>query len=325
MALIQFTKEGIYCPQADVHIDPVRKVKRALITHGHSDHARPGHKHYLCTHAAKPILLHRLGKIQCDSVGFNDPISINGVNFSFHPAGHIIGSAQIRVEHKGEIWVISGDYKVENDGFTEAFEPIKCDHFITESTFGVPIYQWDSPDSVATQINNWWVENQINGRASVILGYSLGKAQRIINDLDSSIGSIYTHDAIESINTILRNQGVPLKETIRMTPDIDKKSFMGNIIVAPPSATGNSWIELLGPYSVAMASGWMMLRKTRKTRNVDKGFVLSDHADWKGLINAIKATDAENIYVTHGFTKIFSKYLNEMGWNASIVPTKFAS
>lgn len=323
MSLLRFTNEGIYCPAAGVYIDPWKKVNRALITHGHSDHARNGHNHYLCTHAAKPVIKHRLGNIKCDSIDFNEPIQINGVRFSFHPAGHIIGSAQIRVEHKGEVWVVSGDYKVADDGFTEAYEPIQCNHFITESTFALPIYQWDEPDSIAEQINQWWLQNRSEGKVSIILGYSLGKAQRIIHHLDASIGTIYTHQSIEKINEVLRNQGIPIKPTTLISPEITPKSYQGNIIVAPPSVVRNSWINDIPEYETASASGWMMLRSTRGNRNVDRGFVLSDHADWSGLLDAIKATCAENIYVTHGYTDIFTRYLNESGWNARTVTTVY--
>jgi len=323
MALIKFTDKGIYCPQAEVYIDPWKKVKKALITHGHSDHARAGHQDYLCTHAARPVIEYRLGKIKCSSVDFGETVYINGVQFSFHPAGHIIGSAQVRVEYKGEVWVVSGDYKVANDGLTENFESVKCHHFITESTFGLPIYQWESNNKIATQINDWWTENKENGKVSLILGYSLGKAQRILHNLDTSIGTIYTHGAVENINQILRAQGIALPPTTLVTKDINKKDYKGSIIVAPPSALGSSWVNKFKPFSVATASGWMMLRGARRRRNVDKGFVLSDHADWEGLISAIKATEAENIYVTHGYVDIFSKYLNEAGWNTGIVSTEY--
>ena len=323
MPLLKFTDKGIYCPQADVYIDPWKKVKKALITHGHSDHVRWGHEDYLCTHAARPVIEYRLGKINCSSIAFGEAVNINGVRFSFHPAGHIIGSAQIRVEYKGEIWVASGDYKVADDGLTESFDPIRCHHFITESTFGLPIYRWESNDVIAAQINAWWRENKAADKVSIILGYSLGKAQRILHNLDTSIGQIYTHGAVENINNILRNQGIALPPTTLVTGDIDKKNYRGNIIVAPPSALGISWVNKFKPFSVATASGWMMLRGTRRRRNVDRGFVLSDHADWDGLLSAIKATGAENIHVTHGYVDIFSKYLNEIGYNAGVVSTAY--
>ena len=231
-ALIQFTDKGLYIPQADVYIDPWRKVKKALLTHGHADHARYGMEHYLCTHAAKPVIQYRLGKkISIDSVAFGETTSINGVQFSFHPAGHIIGSAQIRVEYKGEVWVVSGDYKTENDGISEDFESVKCHTFITESTFGLPVYKWTPQALVFEQINSWWEENKALGKTSVLTGYSLGKAQRLLHGLNTSIGKIYTHGVVENTNRVLRKQGIKLPPTIKVNAHQTKKDYAGNIVV----------------------------------------------------------------------------------------------
>lgn len=321
--LLEFKKEGIYCPQADVYIDPWRPVKKALITHGHADHSRWGHKKYLATKSAAPVIRQRLGDIILQEVDYNEVISINGVKFSFHPAGHIVGSAQIRVEYKGEIWVVSGDYKLEKDGISESFEPVKCHTFITESTFGLPIYKWRSQQEVFDDMNAWWRQNKDEGKVTIITGYALGKAQRIIQHLDESIGKIYTHGAIENVNEIIRNQGIPLKNTIRVTQEIDKKEFTGNIIVATPSAIGSPWMKKFRPFSVGIASGWMALRGTRRRRSVDRGFVLSDHADWNGLNKAIKDSEAERVFVTHGYTHIFSKWLQEQGLQSDVVETQY--
>ncbi|UII23581.1 ligase-associated DNA damage response exonuclease [Fulvivirga ligni] len=322
--LLEFTEIGIYCPQADIYIDPWKPVDRALITHGHSDHSRWGHKYYLCTEAAMPVIKYRLGQdINVETVKFGEVRTINGVKFSFHPAGHIIGSAQIRVEYKGEVWVASGDYKVVEDGFTEPFEPVKCNTFITESTFGLPIYKWKSQEEEFKEINNWWRANQENGKVTVLTGYALGKAQRIIQNLDDSIGTIYTHGAVENVNEVIRNQGINLKPTVRVTPEIPKEKFKGNIVVATPSAVGSPWMKKFMPYSVGVASGWMSLRGARRRRAVDRGFVLSDHADWDELNTAIKATEAERVFVTHGYTSIFSQWLNEQGIESGRVETQY--
>lgn len=323
-ALIQFTDKGLYVPQADVYIDPWRKVKRALITHGHADHSRYGMDHYLCTHAAKPVIKFRLGsKINIDSVEFGETTTINGVKFSFHPAGHIIGSAQIRVEYKGEVWIVSGDYKTENDGISENFESVKCDTFITESTFGLPVYKWKSQVEVFEDINNWWRENQSEGKTSVLTGYSLGKAQRLLCGLDPSIGKIYTHTAIESINQVLRKQGIQLPHTIKINTHQEKKNYAGNMVVCPPSAKHNPWMKKLGNVSIGSASGWMKIPGALERRKVDKGFVLSDHADWTGLLSAIKSSEASSIFVTHGHSKIFSRYLQEKGYQSAEVKTEY--
>jgi putative mRNA 3-end processing factor len=323
MALLEFTKAGIYCPQADVHIDPWRKVKRALITHGHSDHARTGHSAYLCSETSVPILRHRLGKISVEGMAFGQVRNINGVNFSFHPAGHIIGSAQVRVEYQDEVWVASGDYKTVDDGFSEAFEPVACHTFITESTFGLPVYQWKPQAEIIEEIDHWWKTNRSEGRTSVIGAYSLGKAQRIIANVDASIGKIFCHGAVEKMNKALREAGGILPETAQVVPGSDKQLYAGALIVAPPSALGSDWMKNFRNTETASASGWMQLRGRRRWGALDKGFVLSDHADWPGLNAAINATGAETVYVTHGYTEIFSRWLKERGYDARTVNTKF--
>ena len=323
MALLTFEKKGIYCPQAKVYIDPWKPVPRALITHGHADHSRWGHDHYLCTDLAAPVIKYRLGNVKLSSVKFGEVTTINGVRFSFHPAGHIIGSAQIRVEYKGEIWVVSGDYKLEDDGLALPFEAIKCHTFITESTFGLPVYKWEPQAQIFDRINAWWRQNKADGKVTLLTGYSLGKAQRILKYLDTSIGQIYTHGAVENINKVIRRQGYAIPETIKVEGLKDKKQFIGNIVISPPSALGSAWTKRFKPLSVGIASGWMALRGARRRRAVDRGFVLSDHADWEGLNDAIKATGAEQIYVTHGYTSIFKKWLLEQGYNALEVATEY--
>ncbi len=324
MALLEFNKNGIYCPQADVYIDPWRRVKRALITHGHSDHARWGNEYYLCTDSAAPVMKYRLGnQMNIESIAYGKTISVNGVKISFHPAGHILGSAQIRLEYKGEIWVVSGDYKLEDDGLAEAFEPVKCHAFITESTFGLPVYKWKPQTEIFQEINDWWRSNKEQGKVSLLTGYSLGKAQRILQGLDTSIGKIYTHGAVENINKVMRKQGIDLPPTVKVSKHVKKENYIGNIIVSPPAALANPWTKKFKPLSTGISSGWMTLRGARRRRSADRGFVLSDHADWDGLNTAIEATGAEKIFVTHGYTEIYCKYLREQGYDAAIVKTEF--
>ena len=324
MALIEFNQRGIYCPPADVYIDPWKPVKRALITHGHADHSRPGHQHYLCTDLAKPVIKYRLGShVKIESVPFGAPKTINGVRFSFHPAGHIIGSAQIRVEYKGEIWVISGDYKTEDDGLCKAFEPVQCHHFISECTFGLPVYTWKEQSEIAGEINQWWLQNQEEGKVTFLAGYSLGKAQRLLHILDPSIGPIFTHGAVENVNTVIRNQGIQLPETKRVVTGMKRDQFEGALVMGPPSAMNSTWLRQFKTVSVGIASGWMALRGARRRRGADRGFILSDHADWKGLNEAVAATGAENIYVTHGYTNSFGKWLSEQGYNVMEIPTEY--
>lgn len=321
--LLSFDGKGIYCSAADVHIDPWKPVPKALITHGHSDHARWGMGSYICTTASVPILKHRLGNIKISGVNYGETININGVKFSFHPAGHVIGSAQIRVEHKGEVWVVSGDYKLQKDGITKPFEPIKCHTFITESTFGLPVYNWEKQDVIFDKINTWWQKNQEAGKASVLTAYSLGKAQRIIQNLNTEIGEIFTHGAIENTNRVLRESGVNLNNTIHAIADITYERYQKGIIIAPPSAVNSSWTKKFKDFRVGIASGWMQVRGARRRRAADIGFVLSDHADWTDLNTAISETGAETIYVTHGFSEIFSQYLTQQGYDAKVVKTAF--
>ena len=286
--LLAFNEKGIYCAEADVYLDPWKPVDKAIISHGHADHSRWGHKQYITHHTNVPIIKHRLGDIQVTGKSWNETFMINNVKFSLHPAGHIIGSSQIRVEYKGEVWVFSGDYKTEDDGVAVPYEPVKCHSFITECTFGLPAFKWLPQDLVMNDINNWWQQNKEDGRTSILFGYSLGKAQRLLKFLDPSIGKIYTHGAIENMTEVIRPM-LDLPETIRITRDTKKEEFKGNIVLAPPSAQGTTWIRKMVPYVTASASGWMAFRGARRRRAIDKGFVLSDHCDWQGLLNFYKS------------------------------------
>jgi putative mRNA 3-end processing factor len=324
MALLEFTSEGIYCAKADVHLDPWKPVKKALITHGHSDHARWGSQRYLCTTAAAPVIRHRLNLgDQLQTVDFGEKVSIKGVEFSFHPAGHIPGSAQIRVAYGGEVWVFSGDYKLEPDGISEAFEPVKCHTFITESTFGLPVYRWKSQREVFEDVNDWWRRNQAAGKVSVIAGYALGKSQRILRNVDASIGKIFVHGAIRAVTSLFSNATMGLPETTYVSPEMKKKEFEGALVVCPPSALGTPWLRRFDPYSLGIASGWMGLRGARRRRGADRGFVLSDHADWPALNQAVRETGASRVYVTHGYASIFARWLNTLGIEAHEVKTQY--
>jgi putative mRNA 3-end processing factor len=323
MPLLSFTNKGIYCEQGDFYIDPWKGVKKAVITHAHSDHARWGSQMYLAHKDTVPILKLRLGNIVTTSAEYGHSHLLNGVKVSFHPAGHVIGSAQVRVEYKGEIWVFSGDYKTEPDNVCEAFEPIKCHTFISETTFGLPVYKWDEQALVMNQINEWWKQNADAGIASVIFAYALGKAQRILQNIDHTIGPVFTHGAVENINEQYRQHGIIIKPTIRFTAVENKKDFSKSLIIVPPSAEGGAWMQRIGDFSSGIASGWMAIRGMRRRRAVNRGFVLSDHADWNGLNKAIEATDAEKIYLTHGYTSVFCRWLRENNKKAFEVKTGY--
>lgn len=317
--LLTFTPQGIYCPVGDFHIDPTKPVPRALITHGHADHARRGMGSYIMTASAAPVIKHRLGKISATTVNFGETTTHNGVKVSFHPAGHVPGSAQIRVEHKGEVWVCSGDYKTVDDGLSEPFEPVRCHAFITETTFALPIFKWTPQEILTEQINTWWAKNAAAGRFSCLSCYSLGKAQRLLATVDPSIAPILTHGAIESTNAILRAQGYGFAGTTQVTADLDLAANKGALILAPPSALNSEWAAPFQPADTAFASGWMALRKMRRNRSTKTGFVMSDHADWDGLNNAIAATGATRIFVTHGYTEPYCRWLSDQGYDAQIV------
>lgn len=325
MALIKFTNKGIYCKQGNFYIDPWEPVDFAVTTHGHADHVKWGNKNYLCHELTKPILTTRYGlEDNIQTLPYHNPIEINGVKLSLHPAGHVIGSSQIRLEYKGEICVVSGDYKVEYDGISTAFEPVKCHTFVSESTFGLPIYHWEAQEIIFNQIKDWVALNQLKQKTSILVAYSLGKAQRLIKNLAGSY-PIYVHHSIANLNEAFSKAGVILPETIRIIPEIKKENLQQGIVIIPPALADGKWVKSLMQPAIGICSGWMMVRAGRRWRSADAGFALSDHADWPGLLQAIKATEAEKVFVTHGSTAVFSKYLNEIGIEAEEVSTKYGS
>ncbi|GAB4340539.1 MAG: ligase-associated DNA damage response exonuclease [Flammeovirgaceae bacterium] len=323
-SLIVFNENGIFCPAGNFYIDPWKPVQDAIITHAHTDHARWGHQNYLAQKNSENILYQRLGKDIClQTLDYGESIIKNGVKISLHPAGHIIGSAQVRIEYKGQVCVVSGDYKTENDGISTAFQPLKCHEFLTESTFGLPVYQWKPQKVLFQEINEWWAKNQKEGKVSIILAYALGKAQRILSGLEDSIGKVYVHGTIWNTLEALKNQFKTNYAIHKIDSTLPKNSWKGGIIIAPPAVEGSVWLQKFQPYSLAVASGWMAIRGIKRRRLIDRGFVMSDHADWHGLLTAIKATEAEKVYVTHGYSAIFSKYLTETGIEAIAAETLF--
>ncbi len=322
MPLIVFSDKGFYCPAGDFYIDPWRPVKNAIITHAHADHCRSGHKNYLAHHLSIPVMHYRLGKkIKVRGLEFGEETTINGVKISLHPAAHILGSAQVRVEYKGEVWCVSGDYKTIDDGLSGAFEPVPCHNYVSECTFGLPVFNWKDQKFVEDDIRTWIQSNSEAGKLSVLVAYSLGKAQRLIKMFEDLEGSIYAHKAIHETSRAFSDVGVQLPRTKLAS----NKTEMDNakLLLVPPAASDSNWMKRMGNVSVGVCSGWMAMRGMRRRRSVDRGFVLSDHADWNGLIDAIKASEAEKIYLTHGYTEIFSKYLIEEGFDCGIVKTNF--
>ncbi len=306
-SLLVQTPSGLYCPAADLYLDPWRPVARALVTHAHSDHARAGTAAYI-THRISVALLHqRLGTTSSQVTGldYGQVLTVRGVNFSLHPAGHVPGSAQILVESQGERWVFSGDYKTEDDRCSEPLEVVQCDTFISECTFGLPIFSWQPQSVIFREIHDWWHSNRNAGVASVIAAYSLGKAQRVLKHLDSSVGPIVIHPAIQRINHALGLElpGVSDSSAIRQDDS--------PMVLVPPAVVATPWLRRFGEYRTAAVSGWMAIGGMKRRRGVDKGFILSDHADFRGLHEVIKATGAAQVLLTHGYTAQFGRYLSE--------------
>jgi putative mRNA 3-end processing factor len=299
-------------------------VARAVITHAHSDHARRGSQHYLAARAGEQVLRLRLGQeASIETAEYGRSISINGVRLSFHPAGHILGSAQIRLEYQGEVWVVSGDYKTERDTTCAPLAVVPCHTFITEATFGLPIYRWPAPAEVFAEVNEWWRANQTAGKASLLFAYVLGKAQRLLAGIDTSIGPVFVHGAVHSMNQAYAQSGVLLPEVSYVgdaPPDTD---WSRALIIAPTSAQGTPWLRRFGSLSTGFASGWMRVRGQRRRRSIDRGFVLSDHVDWPGLMGVVRATGAERILVTHGYVPPVVRCLREQGWAVYGLETRF--
>lgn len=324
MDLVVARPEGLYCPPGDFYIDPWKPVARAVITHGHGDHARSGNGHYLTATPGAGVLRARLGDVPLQTLDYGEALLHNGVRISLHPAGHVLGSAQVRLEHQGQVWVASGDYKTEADGTCAPFEPVRCHCFITESTFGLPIYRWQPQAQVMDQVRQWWQVNRAAGRASVLFSYAFGKAQRLLHGLADEPGPILVHGAVEPLNRVYREAGVRLAAT-RYAGELKRNDplLREALVIAPPSAAGSTWMRRFGDYSDAFASGWMLLRGARRRRGVDRGFVLSDHADWPGLLWAVQQSGAERVFVTHGSVPVLVRYLREQGLDAQGFSTEY--
>lgn len=320
--------EGLYCPAGDFHIDPWRPVPRAVITHAHADHARAGHGQVLATAVSEGVLRARLGAgLSLQGLAYGEVVEHRGVRISLHPAGHVLGSAQVRLEHAGRVWVVSGDYFCsshdERNPTCPPFEPVRCHCFVTESTFGLPVYRWRPQAEVFAEVNDWWRANAAAGRPSLLMAYSFGKAQRVVAGVDASIGPIVVHGAVAPLNEAYRAAGVPLPPTPTVGELPDKAALAGALVIAPPSVHASAWARKLGDFGDAFASGWMQLRGARRRQGVDRGFVLSDHADWPGLQRAIAATGAARVIVTHGYEAVMVRWLREQGLDAGAFRTEY--
>ena len=322
--LLEVTPDGIYCRAGGFYVDPWGAVEHAVITHAHSDHVPQAAKRYLAARAGVEVLRARVGlDAAVEGLGYGESVRIGDALVSLHPAGHVLGSAQVRIEQGGEVWVVSGDYKVDPDPTCAAFEPVRCHTFVSESTFGLPIYRWPKQWQVFDEIHTWWRGNQDNGKASLLFAYALGKAQRVLAGMDGSIGPIYAHGAVERVNRLYREAGVPLPPTLYPGDAPVGTDWSRALILAPPSSNGTPWMRRFGHVSRGFVSGWMRIRGARRRRSLDRGFVLSDHADWAGLLASIEASGAERVWVTHGYRLPLVKWLRNQGLDAHAVETRF--
>ncbi|MGF1449006.1 MAG: ligase-associated DNA damage response exonuclease [Opitutales bacterium] len=323
--VIEVRPEGLYCAAGDFFVDPWRGVDRAVITHAHSDHARFGSRNYLCGPTCEPLLRHRLGKVSTETLGWGETRRIGQATVSLYPAGHVLGSAQVRVEAKGEVWVVSGDYKRQDDASCEAFEPVRCDGFITEATFGLPIYRWDPTADVIDAIVRWHERNAAEGMNSVLYAYALGKAQRLLAGLNGRLTEpVFLHGALVGLTALYREMDIALAPTERVPTD-RKAKLRGRLVLAPPSAYGSTWLRRFRPCRDAFVSGWMRVRGIRRRRGYDQGFVMSDHVDWPDLMRTIDETGASRVLTTHGETEAVARFLREArGLDAAELETAYS-
>lgn len=325
MNLLTVTDAGLYCPAGEFHIDPWKPVDRAVVTHAHADHASPGHAAVLASREGRDVTRLRIGaQTPLETLEWGERRRIGNANVSLHPAGHILGSAQVRIEVAGEVWVASGDYKVEPDPTCSPFESVRAHTFITESTFGLPIYRWPAQAQVIADLHAWWEANRAAGRASVLFVYALGKTQRILAGLGTAAGPIVIHGALQALTQAYRDAGVVLPDTQLVSALPKAFPWHEALVLAPPSAQGTPWMKRFGAYSDGFASGWMHIRGHRRRRAVDRGFVLSDHADWPGLQSAIAASGAQSIRVTHGHVPALVRWLRERGLDAEPMEARYA-
>ncbi len=324
--LVVLRPEGLYCPAGDFHIDPWRPVPRAVITHGHSDHARVGMGEYHAATPGLPILQWRLGDQRYHAHDYGVPFMLGDARVSLHSAGHVLGSAQVRIEVDGEVWVASGDYKRQHDPSCAPFEVVPCDVFITEATFGLPIYRWPDTSEVARDIVAWREECAARGGTAILYCYALGKSQRLLAELAAHTDRpAFLHGAIEAGTAIYRQAGIPMLETRRVADEAKGSDFAGELVLAPPSAAGSPWIRRFRNAQQGFASGWMRIRGNRRRRNYDRGFVVSDHADWPDLLRTVRETGARRVTATHGATDALVRALKDAGIDTGVFKTDFGS
>ena len=326
MGLLAPSPAGLYCAPGRFHVDPWGSAEHAVLTHAHGDHARPGSARYYCAAPSAPVLRRRFGEgADIVAVPYREAFPLGEATVSFHPSGHVLGAAQVRIEVAGDVWVVSGDYKRSADPTCAPFEVVPCDTFVTEATFGLPVFRWAETRDVVAQIYEWWMEARAAGRPSVLFAYALGKAPRLLAELRAfTTDAVYTHGAIEAMVEIYRAAGVLMLET-RPVPDRKRgDSLAGALVLAPLSASGTPWMRRFPGATTGFASGLMRIRGTRRRKGYDRGFVLSDHADWPQLLRTIEETGARRVLATHGYTHVLARYLREHGRDADVLEAPYA-
>jgi len=325
--LIAPSAEGLLCPPGGFHIDPWGAAATAVITHVHGDHLIAGSARYVCAAPSVPFARKRLGPdVVVEGVPYGQRFRLGEVEVSFHPAGHVLGSAQVRMEAGGQVWVVSGDYKRAPDPTCAPFEVVPCDVFVTEATFALPLYRWHEPREVVSEILAWWDANRAAGVASVLFAYAMGKAPRILAELATLTDpdrTVMVHGAVGALVDLYREAGVRMLATALVSETARGRSFAGELVVAPPAAGGSTWMRRFGPHETAFASGWMRVRGTRRRKGFDRGFALSDHADWPALLRTIDQTGARRVLVTHGYADELARFLREKGVEAAALATRF--
>jgi putative mRNA 3-end processing factor len=324
--LVVVTANGLYCPPGDFYVDPWQPVPTAVITHGHGDHLRHGSARYILARPGTGIARQRLGgDREVTAVDYGTRVQLGTTLVSLHPAGHILGSAQVRIEHEGRVWVVSGDYKRQPDPTCAPFEPVECDVFISEATFALPVYRFPDTSRVVEEIHRWWMANRERGIASALFCYALGKSQRVLAELRAFTNEpVYVHGAVDSLTGVYRRAGVSMLPTLPVGTE-KKTDFRGALILAPPSAAGTPWMRRFGDHATGFCSGWMRVRGDRRRRGYDRGFVISDHADWPALIETCTASRAKKVLLTHGYSDALTRYFNERGVEASALQTSYGA
>ncbi len=325
MDLLAAAPAGLFCAPGGFHVDPWAPAGTAVITHAHADHLRAGSERYLCAAPAVPLLERRLPPgTRIEGVAYGQRLRLGEATVSLHPAGHVLGSAQVRIEAQGRVWVATGDFKRAPDPTCAPFEVVPCDVLVTEATFALPIYRWRPAGDVMREVLAWVESCAARGRAAVLFCYALGKAQRLLAELAAlTERRVWLHGAMAPLVEVYRAAGVRMLPCALVTEAPRGARFAGELVLAPPSAHRSPWLRRVGDLETGLASGWMRVRGVRRRRGFDRGFALSDHADWPALLRTVRESGARRVLVTHGHADALVRQLREDGLEADALATEF--